>query len=135
MSNPLSLIEQIASEAILEQAFVWLCQKRSHYHFNGDVWHLRRWWTEKKAYIQRMLLTRQYRFRELRLIRGKERYVEWWCSMDALVLKAMAIVLGEHLKPLHIRAKHKLIFLQICRYLPYRRLHPPRTRQMKDAIG
>ena len=99
MFNTLCLIEQIASEEVLEQAFLWLCQKRSHYHFNGDVWHLRRWWTEKKAYIQRLLLAGQYQFRELRLIRGKERYVEWWCSMDALVLKAMAIVLGEHLKP------------------------------------
>ena len=93
------LIARIASDDVLEQAYQWLCQKRSHYHFNGDVWQLRRWWTEKKAYIQKLLLAGQYRFRELRLIRGTDRDVEWWSSMDALVLKAIALVLGEHLKP------------------------------------
>ncbi|MEH2182499.1 reverse transcriptase/maturase family protein [Nostoc sp.] len=46
-----------------------------------------------------LLLSGKYRFRELRLIRGEERIVEWWCSADALVLKAIAIVLTEHLQP------------------------------------
>ncbi len=93
------LIARIASDDVLELAYQWLCQKRSHYHFNGDVWQLRRWWSEKKAYIQKLLLAGQYRFRELRLIRGKDRDVEWWSSLDALVLKAISLVLGEHLKP------------------------------------
>ena len=93
------LIARIASDDVLEQAYQWLCQKRSHYHFNGDIWQLRRWWSEKKAYIQKLLLAGQYRFRELRLIRGKDRDVEWWSSLDALVLKAISLVLGEHLKP------------------------------------
>ena len=93
------LIDRIASDEVLEAAYQWLCEKRSHYHFNGDVWQIRRWWAEKKAYVQRLLLAGQYRFRELRLIRGKDRDVEWWSSLDALVLKAIAIVLGKHLKP------------------------------------
>ena len=37
--------------------------------------------------------------RELRLIRGEEQQIEWWSSLDALVLKAMTIVLTEHLQP------------------------------------
>ncbi len=33
------------------------------------------------------------------MIRGEEKSIEWWSSLDALVLKAMTIVLTEHLKP------------------------------------
>ena len=85
------MISQISSDEVLELAYQWLCEKRAHYHFNGDVWQIRRWWTKKKASIQKLLLAGQYRFRELRLIRGKERDIEWWSSMDALVLKAISL--------------------------------------------
>ncbi|NEN89076.1 MAG: hypothetical protein F6K48_09245 [Okeania sp. SIO3H1] len=33
------------------------------------------------------------------MIRGEEKSIEWWSSLDALVLNAMTIVLTEHLKP------------------------------------
>ena len=85
MSNSLSLIARIASNEVLEAAYQWLCQKRSHYHFNGDIWQLRRWWSEKKAYVQRLLLNGQYRFREQRQIRGKDRDVEWGCNQKQLL--------------------------------------------------
>jgi len=93
------LINLIASDEVLDAAYEWLWVKRAHYHFNGDIWHVRRWWHEIKPQIQQQLLEGRYFFRELRVIQGKERRVEWWCSIDALVLKATAIVLGEHLKP------------------------------------
>lgn len=96
MSN---LIAQIASDDVIDQAYQWLCRSRAHYHFNGDVWSLRRWWGEKKPRLQKQLLAGQYRFRELRLIRGKERTIEWWCSMDALVFKAISLVLTPTLRP------------------------------------
>ncbi len=99
MSISPSLIERIASDDVLDQAYQWLCDKRAHYHFNGDVWQLRRWWRSKKADLQNQLLSDRYQFRELRLIRGDDRVIEWWSSMDALVLKAIALVLGEHLQP------------------------------------
>lgn len=93
----MGLIEQIASDEVIEQAFNWLCDKRQHYHYNADVWQVRRWWAEKKVLVQALLLAGTYRFRELRRIRGKERVTEMWASLDALVLKAMAIVLTQHL--------------------------------------
>ncbi|NEQ71511.1 MAG: hypothetical protein F6K21_39735 [Symploca sp. SIO2D2] len=95
----LALIEQIASDEILNQAFGWMCQKREHYHFNGDVWQVRRSWSEIKPRIQQKLLAGTYCFRELRLIRGKDRIIEWWTSQDALVLKAISLVLTNHLCP------------------------------------
>lgn len=64
-----------------------------------NLWQVRRWWEEKKPELQAQLLTGRYRFRAQRLIRGAERTVELWGAMDALVLKAVAIVLGEHLRP------------------------------------
>jgi hypothetical protein len=40
----LSLIARIASDAVLESAFQWLCEHRAHYHFNADVWQVRRYY-------------------------------------------------------------------------------------------
>ncbi|NEO54368.1 MAG: hypothetical protein F6K54_15530 [Okeania sp. SIO3B5] len=76
-----------------------MCAQRAHYHFNGDIWQLRRWWSEKKQQIQQLLVNGSYRFRELRRFQAKDRTIEWWCSQDALVLKAIAIVLTEQLQP------------------------------------
>ena len=95
----LMLIYRIASDDVLETAFQWMCEKRAHHHFNSDVWQVRRWWDEKKLHLQQQLRSGSYQFRELRLIRGEEQSIEYWSSLDALVLKAMSIVLTEHLKP------------------------------------
>ena len=40
-----------------------------------------------------------YRLSECRLVRGRKSTSEIWCAMDALVLKALALVLVEHLQP------------------------------------
>ncbi|NEP35270.1 hypothetical protein [Moorena sp. SIO3B2] len=93
------LIEQIASVQVLDQAFAWVCDSRAHYHFNGDIWHQWRWWHQKKNQIQGLIRSGRYRFRELRQIRAIDRIFEWWHSQDALVLKAISIVLTAHLLP------------------------------------
>ena len=93
------LIDQIATDDVLETAFQWMCEKRAHHHFNSDVWQVRRWWQEKKPLLQQQLRSGSYQFRELRLFWGEEELIEYWSSLDALVLKAMSIVLTEHLKP------------------------------------
>ena len=93
------LIDRIASDDIIDRAYEWLCKARKDYHHNNDVWQVRRWWEEKKPILQDQLVAGKYRFRAQRLIRGKERIVELWYAMDALVLKALTIVLGEILRP------------------------------------
>ena len=50
-----SLIEQIASDEVIDAAYEWLCEKRKHYHFNSDVWQVRRWWHEKKPQLQGLI--------------------------------------------------------------------------------
>jgi hypothetical protein len=96
----MDLIALIASDDVLDAAFDWLCQRRQHHHYNSDVWQVRRWWGEKKARLQVQLLAGTFRFRELRRFYGKERVTEYWASLDALVLKAVAIVLTPLFQPL-----------------------------------
>ena len=52
-----------------------------------------------KPLIQEALREGRYAFAPVRVIvdRGERRLL--WCARDALVLQAMALVLGEHLRP------------------------------------
>ena len=94
-----NLMEDIASEEVLEQAFLWLCKRRKDYCPNNDVWTLRWRWREIKARTQAELLAGRYRFETVeRLAAGEER-VELWSARDSLVLKVTAIVLSRHLAP------------------------------------
>lgn len=102
-----TLLKRIASDVVIDQAYAWLCEKRSHYHFNNDVWQVRRWWEEKKPQLQALLRSGRYLFRELRAIWGQQQKIEVLSALDALVLKAIAIVLTAHLKPhLSLRCFH-----------------------------
>ena len=95
----LSLINRIASDPVIYQAYDWLCEKRKQYHHNNDVWHVRFGWAKQKAALQKQLRSGRYRLNECHVARGAGRPSELWSAMDALVLKAIAIVLTEHLKP------------------------------------
>ena len=44
----MQLIEQVASDENIEQAFSWLCLKRKEHSPNNDVWNLRRHWQTVK---------------------------------------------------------------------------------------
>lgn len=46
-----TLIQEITSNDVLEQAFKWLCQQREHHSPNADVWWVRYHWQEVKADI------------------------------------------------------------------------------------
>jgi len=92
------LIAQIASDAILEQAYDWLCQRRRGCHYNDDVWHLRFHWPTEKALVQQQLLQGEYYFSPCRSVSTAEGWIGRWNARDALVLKAMSLVLGEHLQ-------------------------------------
>ncbi|MDJ0517023.1 MAG: reverse transcriptase/maturase family protein [Trichodesmium sp. MO_231.B1] len=93
------LIEQVASDEAIDKAFDWLCQKRKDYHYNNDVWQLRRWWHEKKPKLIAQLLAGNFRFGEQRRVMSRGEVKEIWSAQDALVLKALAIVLQEVLLP------------------------------------
>jgi hypothetical protein len=58
----MQLIRQIASDEVLEQAFLWVCCKRKAHSHNNDVWNLRRQWKTLKLDLQERLLNGSYRF-------------------------------------------------------------------------
>ena len=95
----MQLIEQVASDEVIEQAFLWLCLKRKEHSHNNDVWNLRRNWQAVKPDLQKQLLDGTYRFSPQQEIRFENETIELWASLDALVLKAVTLVLTRHLKP------------------------------------
>ena len=90
------LIARVASDETLEIAFDWVSKRRIDYSHNS-VWDLRRNWQEIKPEIQQALVSGDYTFSPLREIRMDSEVIELWCAKDALVLKALAIILGEEL--------------------------------------
>jgi hypothetical protein len=94
-----SLLQQIASDSILDAAFLWLCERRIDYHHNDDVWHIRFHRAQVQAQIQALLLAGDYLFEPVRRVTGNGGFYWIWAARDAWVLKAMAIVLGDFLRP------------------------------------
>jgi RNA-directed DNA polymerase len=90
-------ISEVASSAELDTAFAWLCKRRVDYADSADVWNVRRRWPNLKPQLQHALLRGQYRFLLLRRIQAQGEFRELWAALDALVLKALAIVLGRRL--------------------------------------
>jgi hypothetical protein len=71
--------------------------RRWDYLANDDVWNVRWKWTEFQPQLQVQIRTGAYRFSPLRRYRTTEGAREVWAAPDALVLKAVALVLGRHL--------------------------------------
>ena len=93
------LLKEIASDAVLQSAFQWLCERRKGYSPNNDVWALRERWAELRPRIQHSLRTGEYRLDVLALIPHSADHLALWSARDALVLKAISIVLTRHLAP------------------------------------
>ena len=96
---PSELIQNIASDAVIDTAYQWLCKRRKDYSHNDEVWDIRFRWSGFKPYLQKRLLAGEYSISSQIVISTPERRTELWSAKDALVLKAMSIVLGEYLKP------------------------------------
>ena len=94
-----TIIGFVACQKNLEAAYQWLCQQRKDYSHNSDVWNLRRDWEAEKPLIQAELLNGTYRFSPLQQYRFNDEtpddIKDVWTAKDALVLKAMAIVLNN----------------------------------------
>ena len=93
------LLQKLASAEALAAAFAHVCKKHKHYHHHADIWHVRRHWATVLPRLQRKLLTGTYFFSPIQQYWHSERQetVSLWCAEDAIVLKVMSTVLGEHL--------------------------------------
>lgn len=93
----INLIETIASDQILEQAYLWLCNARKKLSHNNDIWNLRTDWQKVKPGLKQALLRGNYELSPQSEIRLPDGMLECWTAQDSLVLKAVTIVLSEHL--------------------------------------
>ncbi|MCP4266981.1 MAG: hypothetical protein GY777_15655 [Candidatus Brocadiaceae bacterium] len=97
------LIQRVASDSVIDMAYDWLCKRRKDYSHNDEVWDIRFRWAEFKPHLQKRLLAGEYSISSQIVIKTPDRRMELWSAKDALVLKAMSIVLGDHLKPVFSR--------------------------------
>ena len=92
------LLAALASDATLDAAFVWLCRRRRANPDHADVWDFRRHWPAEKALLQSDLTAGDFRFGLLdRITKADGEEIDLWSARDALVLKALAMVLARHL--------------------------------------
>jgi hypothetical protein len=90
------LLDRLASDAILDAAFSWLCRRRQDYPDHADIWGFRHNWIREKERLRSDLKAGCFRFGLLdRITKATGEVVEVWASRDALVLKALAIVLAD----------------------------------------
>ena len=93
-AHPRSLMQSLASDSVLEEAYAWLCRQRKTWPASADVWTFRRHWPAEKATLQRELRTGTYQMGLLTrttLATGED--VDLWPARDALVMKALTLVL------------------------------------------
>jgi hypothetical protein len=94
------------TEAVLDTAFAWLCHQRRAWPPDADVWRFRQRWSEEKTRLREALLGGTYEVELLSRVtlqNGEE--VDLWSARDAVVMKALALVLPQHL-PLSPRCAH-----------------------------
>ena len=56
------MLSELASDAVIDVAYEWLCHQRRHWSADTDVWDLRFHWPTVKHGIQQALIRGDYRF-------------------------------------------------------------------------
>ncbi len=99
-------LAQLTCDSVLDAAYEWLCRRRRDYSANADVWSFRRRWPQEKKQIKDDLRAGSLRFSLLsRITLNDGDEVDLWSARDALVLKALSMVLGS-LLPVSPRCTH-----------------------------
>ena len=104
----LVFMEEVASDEVLYLAYQWLCKRRKDYPHNADVWDVRWRWADIKPRLQEQLLAGTYRLGGVERAHTTEKTIELWSALDALVLKAVAIVMSRRLGPVIARSCYHL---------------------------
>lgn len=103
MSEPIASLYFLASDAVIDAAYAWLCRQRRDWPADTGIWDLRFRWCRDKQRIQAVLQRGDYPFSPMsRVTKSNGEVVHVWSSRDALVLKVLAIVLAKN--PSRLRA-------------------------------
>lgn len=104
------LNETEIQDPLWQIAYDWLCERRSHYPHNCDIWDVRWRWNHpvhrERDTLYQLIQTRKYHLSPMQLCRTKsgEQHVIW-SARDALVLKWVSLQL-HHVLPLHPACAH-----------------------------
>ena len=91
------LIARIASDEVMDAAYAHVRRARVERAANDDIWHLRFHWQRLKGEMKNALLAGKYRFSPCRAVRVDGHSLGLWNAADAVVQKAMTMVLSAHL--------------------------------------
>jgi len=97
-ANHCNLLTRLLSDDTLNASFAWLCRRRKNYSHNSGVWELRRSWPQDKQRLRDDVRNCRYRFSPVKLYHIQGESKEVWAARDALLLKALSIVLNDRLK-------------------------------------
>ncbi len=101
--------EALADDASLDAGFEWLCKRRKNSPAGAAVWAFRRRSPEEKTRLQQELRAGTYEVGLLSRVTlwrdGQHDEVGLWPARDAVVMKALAGLLQEHL-PISPRVAH-----------------------------
>ncbi len=92
-------MDAIASDRVMDEAFVWLREHRKDYAPGADVWDVRWRRAAIRPLVQQSLREGDYRLCAVSSFTTGGDTREVWSARDALVLKATTIVLTRHLRP------------------------------------
>ena len=70
------LMDEAASDDVLNLAYQWLCQRRKAYPHNADVWDVRWRWEEIRPHLQDELSAGTYRLGAMERIHTSEKTIE-----------------------------------------------------------
>lgn len=90
-----NLIDEIATDAVLDQAYQWICKSRKDAGHNNSVWDLRFNWDKIKITLIKELRDNSYHLSPLCRYSIEDQFLDCWDARDAVVLKAIAIVLTK----------------------------------------
>jgi RNA-directed DNA polymerase len=95
----MTLLEKIISPKNLENAFNILCKQRKDYNAHADIWDLRYNWLDYKKQIITQIQAGIFHFDPVTQYTANNEVCYKRTARDALILKAISVVLNEYLAP------------------------------------
>src|SRR5262249_55679950 len=106
LGSLLVTIADLVTDTVLDAAYARLCRRWKDWPASADVWRFRQRWPPEKARLREDLMAGTYQvglLSRVTLRSGEE--VDLWSARDAVVMKALALVLAQHL-PLAKQCTH-----------------------------
>jgi hypothetical protein len=93
---PSNLMSEVTSNTVLEMALKQVSKCREKDTHNSDIWHVRFYWPKIKEEVRHTLLNGTYQLSPVQVCGNKDGHrLTRWTAIDAIVLKAISIVLTE----------------------------------------